>query len=210
MKTIINSTQWGMTLFCVLFSFLMQTNLSAQKNWTGATNDDWNEASNWNPAGVPTIMDDVTIPTTATDPVVKSATSAFAQHITIEPSAVLTIEILAGLSIDNNNNGHGFINNGTVHNYGDIGVNETLNDAIYIGSGGGFTNYSNSNIEIASNGTVLGNGIYNEGTFTVEVNANIKIGNGFGIGRKGIHNKGIVFQFGQYHHQPDIGYCISP
>ncbi len=47
-------------LLASLLSFTMQAQ-AGTVTWTGATNNDWNTASNWSPAAVPTSADDVVI-----------------------------------------------------------------------------------------------------------------------------------------------------
>jgi len=47
----------SLTIICIIM-LLMQI-LLAQKKWTGGNLGDWNNNANWNPAGVPSITDDV-------------------------------------------------------------------------------------------------------------------------------------------------------
>ncbi|MCA8977135.1 MAG: hypothetical protein KDC98_20600, partial [Planctomycetes bacterium] len=56
----------ALVLFLSLTAFV--SHATAQKTWTGANGDSWNDPGNWSPAGVPTQTDDVTIPVTATQP----------------------------------------------------------------------------------------------------------------------------------------------
>jgi hypothetical protein len=58
-KTFLNLKPMKNLLF-LFFAFLISQSAFAQtKSWTGATNSDWNTASNWSPSGVPTSSDDV-------------------------------------------------------------------------------------------------------------------------------------------------------
>jgi hypothetical protein len=44
------------TMLQVVFTIAIQ---AAEKTWTGANSSSWNLASNWQPAGIPAITDDV-------------------------------------------------------------------------------------------------------------------------------------------------------
>jgi hypothetical protein len=61
--------------------------------WTGATSTDWNTASNWNPATVPTSTDNVIIPTSGITnfPVASSLTIAAGSSLTLNANARLNV-----------------------------------------------------------------------------------------------------------------------
>lgn len=60
--------------------------------WTGAISTNWNIDGNWSPSSVPTIDDDVTIPSAPTNqPVINTGSVSFAKKITIAVDATLTI-----------------------------------------------------------------------------------------------------------------------
>jgi hypothetical protein len=61
--------------------------------WTGATSTDWNTASNWNPATVPTSNDNVIIPSSGITnfPVATSLTIASGSTMTLNSNARLTV-----------------------------------------------------------------------------------------------------------------------
>src|SRR6266850_2490342 len=60
------------------------------KSWTGTVSTDWSVSGNWNPAGVPTDTDNVTIPSSAVNQPVLTADAN---------SAALTVQLGAHLSI---------------------------------------------------------------------------------------------------------------
>jgi hypothetical protein len=66
---------------------------SSTPTWTGATSTDWNTASNWNPATVPTSNDNVIIPSSGITnfPVATSLTIASGSTMTLNSNARLTV-----------------------------------------------------------------------------------------------------------------------
>lgn len=65
--------------------------------WTGATSTDWNTASNWNPAMVPTSAVDVTIPSGLTNyPVISASTNAQVKNLTHNGTAEQRITVENG------------------------------------------------------------------------------------------------------------------
>jgi len=67
--------------------------LSITNTWTGTTSTDWNTASNWTPASVPTSTDNIIIPSTGITnfPVALSLTIATGSTITLNANANLTV-----------------------------------------------------------------------------------------------------------------------
>jgi len=66
-----------------LESNMVQITVASSVSWTGATSTDWNTATNWNPAVVPTAEMDATIPTGLTNyPVVGNGTNAAVKNLT--------------------------------------------------------------------------------------------------------------------------------
>jgi len=51
--------------------------------WTGAIDTDWGKAGNWNPASVPTSLNDVIIPVTANKPVISTLNASFCHDLLI-------------------------------------------------------------------------------------------------------------------------------
>ena len=72
--------------------------ITSSVTWTGATSTDWNTASNWTPAVVPTASIDATIPATgiANYPVVVSGTNATVNNLTINSTAANSIIVNTG------------------------------------------------------------------------------------------------------------------
>ncbi len=96
-------------------SFVQQTN-GAQvnwgtlpgKTWTGGTSSDWNTATNWNPNGVPTNADDVTIPTGT----VTLSNTGSAKSLTVAAGATLNLGAF-NLAVGGNVFGDGAISSTT-------------------------------------------------------------------------------------------------
>ena len=90
------------------------------KTWTGTTDTDWNTASNWSPASVPTTSDLLTIPNTTNKPVFTGdLTIASGGSVTIAPGASLTV---TG-TLTNNNTSGGVILQSDVTGTGSLIVN---------------------------------------------------------------------------------------
>ncbi|MDD2304428.1 MAG: hypothetical protein PHP53_07015 [Prolixibacteraceae bacterium] len=66
--------------------------------WTGATSNDWNTASNWTPAVVPTASIDATVPSSGITnyPVIASGTNATVNNLTINSTAANSIIVNIG------------------------------------------------------------------------------------------------------------------
>src|SRR3989475_3696493 len=60
------------------------------KSWTGSISTDWAVAGNWNPAGIPSDTDDVTIPSSAVNQPVLSA-DAHSAALTVQTGAHLSV-----------------------------------------------------------------------------------------------------------------------
>ena len=61
-------------LSLILLFVAVGLTLSAQSaSWTGSTSTDWNTASNWNPAQVPTASSDIVISSSPNNPVLSGA-----------------------------------------------------------------------------------------------------------------------------------------
>lgn len=78
--------------------------VSPTKTWNGATSTDWNTASNWTPAGVPTSTTAVIIPNTTAinKPIVTGAMVAC--NITVQNGGLLTVASANSLKVDNSVN----------------------------------------------------------------------------------------------------------
>lgn len=71
---------------------LVEGVLADSATWTGATNTDWNTASNWSNNSIPSTGTSILIPASAIQmPLVDTATGAAAHNLTIESGASLTI-----------------------------------------------------------------------------------------------------------------------
>lgn len=96
--------------FCVLFSVLCS--LLAAATWTGSASTSWSNASNWNPASVPTSSTDVTVPNVTNKPVINAA--ATCRDMTIQTNSSITISSSYNLTV-----------NGTMAVYGALNMSST-------------------------------------------------------------------------------------
>jgi hypothetical protein len=61
---------------------------AVDRTWANAVNGSWNTAANWNPAGVPTAADDLTIPFAVTVSI-NNGGNGLANSLTITSGAIL-------------------------------------------------------------------------------------------------------------------------
>ncbi|MEO1257372.1 MAG: T9SS type A sorting domain-containing protein [Bacteroidota bacterium] len=164
--------------FVVILPFInINESIAANITWTGTTDTDWNTASNWSPAQVPTSSDIVTIPNVTNDPII-SANDAEAISVTVNSGAVLTITAAGVLSLDGTENILLYLNAGTVENSGIINIGQTANggnNGIWNG-GGTFNNNAGGviNIDHTSSDCIraINNGdIDNSGTINIGQNS---------------------------------------
>ena len=73
--------------------------VTADKVWDGSTSTDWDTASNWTPAGVPTSVNCILIPNTINDPIISPTTDAEGYNLAIESNATLLQESGSSLTI---------------------------------------------------------------------------------------------------------------
>lgn len=79
-----------MKQFCIFVVLLFLVAPIFAATWTGATSINWDTASNWNPAGVPSGTTDVIIPNTSRKPQVIWA-NATCRDLTIQANAILYV-----------------------------------------------------------------------------------------------------------------------
>ena len=90
---------------------------AAIKTWTGASNTNWNSTANWSGGVVPTNADDVLIPAGPTNQPVLSTNNYYANNVTIESGATLTV------GMNNFNNEVNFTIEGDLNQQGSFIVN---------------------------------------------------------------------------------------
>ena len=86
-------------------------NSQSTNTWTGNTNANWNTASNWSLASVPTVNDDVIIGTSSTNPSI-STTGAVCRQLSVATNATLTL-VNVSLTVAGNIQNNGTITTGT-------------------------------------------------------------------------------------------------
>ena len=93
-----SNTNW--TNIDVTASF--NTDCPGSIQWTGATDNDWNNSSNWNPTSVPTASDNVVIPNVTNNPIINQDASnpAVCKSIIIKSSAVVTINAAKAFTVN--------------------------------------------------------------------------------------------------------------
>ncbi|MFK7903506.1 MAG: hypothetical protein AB8B69_00200, partial [Chitinophagales bacterium] len=95
-----NITKQILFYLIVCLSLISSNSLMAQtKTWTGASDTNWANASNWSPVGIPTTTDDVTIPDTANNPTIENGTIVTINSLQNDKSSVLTIQTTAELNV---------------------------------------------------------------------------------------------------------------
>ena len=105
----------GILLTFLLFILGFQAH--ATHIWTGAVNNDWNNAGNWNPASVPNSFDFVKIPDVANDPVINTGQAVACSGLEIAEYASLKIQANGQIGIDGSI-GNAILNEGTLENAG--------------------------------------------------------------------------------------------
>ncbi len=81
--------------FCILLSVL--GSLLAAATWTGTVSTSWSNASNWNPASVPTSAIDVTVPNVTNKPVINA--TANCRNLTIQTGSSVTLNSSYNLTV---------------------------------------------------------------------------------------------------------------
>lgn len=90
-------------LVFLFFGLCFLSSFATEKSWSGAYNNDWNDAANWL-GGLPLNGDDIIIDTayypSGFDPIISSASSFEPNSILIQPGGVLTINGIVVLTSD--------------------------------------------------------------------------------------------------------------
>jgi len=114
------------------------TDCPGYKQWTGATDNDWNKASNWNPTTIPTATDNVIIPNVTNNPIINqdAGSPAVCNNIIVESSAVVTVNAAKALTV-----------NGFISNSGVITLKSDITGTATLLNKGIITGYGTSNVE---------------------------------------------------------------
>ncbi|MBX2876175.1 MAG: hypothetical protein KTR30_28905, partial [Saprospiraceae bacterium] len=105
MKSVIQSLRlpiiWNKLVLLIPLLFInILVQAQSTITWVGGSDNDWQNASNWSPANVPTVSDQVIVPDVTNDPDIMSGTTAVAQSVVVEAGAVLDILSGSSLTID--------------------------------------------------------------------------------------------------------------
>jgi hypothetical protein len=93
------------------------------KTWNGSVSDNWNNALNWTPNGVPTLGNDVKIASGTTFPCIIRTTDMLCKNIVINNGASLTLNSSSDITVNGNltiEAGGIFSNDGTLHLKGNM------------------------------------------------------------------------------------------
>lgn len=182
-------TRVGRSVLLIMLLLLARLGAQAQKTWTGATTN-WNTASNWSPAGIPTASDDVVIPPAPANQPILSST-AVANTVEVQSGASLSITSGGSLTLDGTKTVNGstatFYNQGTVSNQGQMVLSNPIALGAYgLRNIGNFTNKPGGAITI-DRSTLAG--FFNDGG-TVSNEGQVVIGNAASPGSYGLQNAG--------------------
>ncbi|NJN35123.1 MAG: hypothetical protein HC817_13585 [Saprospiraceae bacterium] len=177
----INSTfsKKQLLIFLSIILCSIQTLPAQDFIWTGAVNNDWNNANNWNPVGVPGFNDDVLLANVTNEPILNTSASAAVviqaadAEFTINSGITLIVARIAIQGTLTNNgtlyiNGSptsvntGVLNSGTITNNGTIQVEANCDNSALTNKG---TFNNNALISIGQISSINARGIVNEGTF---------------------------------------------
>jgi len=86
------------------WTFTADGGLLTELEWTGATDTDWNIASNWNEGIVPTSLQNVTVTNHPNNPTISAGVSAASNGFILDMNATLTINAGANLTISDSFN----------------------------------------------------------------------------------------------------------
>ncbi len=81
------------------WNYVSSDHLPLAYEWTGSSNTDWANTSNWASGSVPTATTDVLIPDALNDPIIGSSTDALANNLLLGNAASLTANASSTLSI---------------------------------------------------------------------------------------------------------------
>lgn len=103
----INSASWSFTATATLGNGCpVSQNITINNNtksWVG-TNNNWNDANNWVPSGVPTITNCIVIPSSAQQPVLGAGASGAARNLEVKSGGILEVNTSNSLTIKENIN----------------------------------------------------------------------------------------------------------
>jgi len=91
---------WEFTTGCGESAIRVPVAATLRAEWTGAANSSWSNPENWCGSIVPTAVTDVVIAPTAHNPII-TANTAFANNLTVQPGAALTVTTGATLNVEN-------------------------------------------------------------------------------------------------------------
>ncbi|MDJ1501172.1 hypothetical protein [Xanthocytophaga agilis] len=167
-------------LVMLLFLGSILPALSASYTWTGSSSTNWNTASNWSPAGVPTSTDNVTIATASNAPALSGNVTV--TNFTLQSGSIqlngYTLNITGVGTFTTGTVGIGAINaTGTATTFGGSSTGPVINASVNIVSGSIIFQYTtfNTTASFEKTGTSsdlsVGGNVFN-GTTTIKYSVN--------------------------------------
>ncbi|MBA4852405.1 S-layer family protein [Emticicia sp. BO119] len=152
-------------LYILLLCFVSNILFAQYKNWTGDTNTDWTEPSNWVPAGVPGVNDAVIISSVLNMPVINTEVSIKELNLSNNGSLVINgtlnvINTVASTTVALNNATSITINGKLIVSSQDIGFAFGGTATILVNSGGvlSVTTAGNNALSISEEAVLTNNG----------------------------------------------------
>jgi hypothetical protein len=172
--------------FIALLFILTSTQTLWGQTWTGSGDGiSWNDPDNWNPIGVPSSNDDITIDV-KDSVVIKNGVTAEGRSLTLDGADVaLTIQAGGSLSLVNSA-AVGLTNDtASIDNFGFIFVNKTGSHGVTLSPGASLNNHDTISINLIGN-----EGLINSGQIINHSQGGLHISDVNGAGNLGLLNGG--------------------
>lgn len=92
---------WKFTTGCGESDVRVPVTATVNYEWTGGTDDNWNNPANWCGGAVPGIQDDITVTNIGNTPAIKNNSTAYAKSLTLTGNADVTVTTGSTLWVEN-------------------------------------------------------------------------------------------------------------